>query len=45
MSLEQLNRLALAWGVEGGGSLIKGPHFFILKVFDLEGERGGRLVK
>lgn len=35
--------LALALGGEGGGSLIKGPQFFILKVFDLEDLRGGLL--
>lgn len=35
MSSEQLKGLALAWG-GGGWSLIKGPRFFILKVFDLQ---------
>lgn len=35
MSLEQLKGLALAWG-GGGWSLIKGPRFFISKVFDLQ---------
>lgn len=45
MPLKQLKGLALAWGPRAGGNLIKGPPFFILKVFDLEEEHGGLLVE
>ena len=44
MPLERLKWPALAWGVRVG-CFIKGPCFFILKVFDLQGWGEGLFVE
>lgn len=42
---EIAQRASLGLGGKGGGSLIKGPRLLILKVFDLEEERGKLLAE